>query len=274
MNTSNRKDSSQLAARGRKLAKSPQNPRNPNNLEIVRDERFTHERQFAQMEVSGLAGNATAVKYLARDFNELLHVTELYESLLSAGEQINRNDFSGLEAMLTAQAVTTNTLFVELTKRAATNIGHHLPATDTYLRLAMKAQAQCRTTVQTLFEMKNPRAVAVFGQANINQGGQQQVNNGTPVHPVPEAKSENQQPELLEAHSGEWLDTGAKGSTGPVDQALAAVGTIDRAQVRGRKGSLVAERMERRDETGSSRTRQTAQAATKEALKKAGGRHA
>ena len=52
----------------------------------------------------------------------------------------------------------------------------YLPAAETYLRLALKAQAQCRATVEALAEIKNPRPVAFVKQANIAQGPQQ-VNN-------------------------------------------------------------------------------------------------
>lgn len=49
-------------------------------------------------------------------------------------------------------------------------MGEYLNATDTYLRLALKAQAQCRATLQTLAEIKNPRPVAFVKQANIAHG--------------------------------------------------------------------------------------------------------
>ncbi len=73
------------------------------------------------------------------------------------------------------QARTLNIMF----RRAAINMGEYLEATETDLRLALKAQAQSRATVEALAEMKNPRAVAFVRQANIAR--QQQVNNGAPV---------------------------------------------------------------------------------------------
>ena len=44
------------------------------------------------------------------------------------------------------------------------------------MRMAMKAQSQCRMTIETLATLKNPQVVFAK-QANINNGGQQQVNN-------------------------------------------------------------------------------------------------
>ena len=50
---------------------------------------------------------------------------------------------------------------------------------DRYMRLALKAQGQCRATLETLATIKNP--LVVFArQANIAQGPQQ-VNNTVSV---------------------------------------------------------------------------------------------
>ena len=51
-------------------------------------------------------------------------------------------------------------------------------ATETHLKLAFKAQSQCRTTLETLAEIKSPRSVAFVRQANTS-AGPQQLNNGT-----------------------------------------------------------------------------------------------
>ena len=73
-------------------------------------------------------------------------------------------------------------------------------ATDTYLRLALKAQGQCRATLETPTNIKKPRPMAFVKQANISHGPQQ-VNNGTsePNDPRVRAreKNENAQNELL-----------------------------------------------------------------------------
>ncbi len=68
-----------------------------------------------------------------------------------------------------------NTLFHVLTQRATWNLGEHIQAAEIYLRLALKAQAQCARTIEVLREMKNPRPV-VINQANV--AAQQIVQNG------------------------------------------------------------------------------------------------
>ncbi len=84
----------------------------------------------------------------------------------------------GIESMLFAQALTLQATFKALSGRAAANASKYLAATDTYLRLALTAQGQCRATLETLATIKNPRPVAFVKQANLSNG-LQQVNNGS-----------------------------------------------------------------------------------------------
>ena len=88
--------------------------------------------------------------------------------------RVHRGDLREAEALLTAQAVTLNTMFTHLANPAAkTEHDHKL---DRYLRLALKAQGQCRATLETLAEIKRPRTVFAQ-QANVVAHGPQQVNN-------------------------------------------------------------------------------------------------
>jgi len=105
------------------------------------------------------------------------------------------------------------------------------------MRLALKAQSQCRATLETLAEIKNPKNVAFVRQANIAQG-HQQVNNGpTTENAAPRAReTEKTQNELLEANDGERLDTGTTGTAIPNDQTMETVGEIDRTNVSSRYG--------------------------------------
>ena len=59
-------------------------------------------------------------------------------------------------------------------------MGEHLNATETYMRLALKAQTQCRSTLETLAEVKYPKAATFVRQQNVAY--QQQINNGDPAN--------------------------------------------------------------------------------------------
>ncbi|WP_312359241.1 hypothetical protein, partial [Mixta calida] len=96
------------------------------------------------------------------------------------------------------------------------------------MRLALKAQNQTRTTLQTLAELKAPKQIAFVRQANI--GNQVQVNNGTV--PTRAREIRNGPNELLEVTYGERLDTRATCAPGGVDTTMEAVGAKHRPSVR------------------------------------------
>jgi hypothetical protein len=107
----------------------------------------------------------------------------------------------------------------------------HLDAMDRNLRLAMKAQSQCRATAETLAIIKQGPTVYAR-QANIAHGPQQ-VNNGVlgpSTGSRPGGKTESVNPELLRANDGERLDTGTASTAGRGDSALETVGTKHRAE--------------------------------------------
>jgi hypothetical protein len=173
-----------------------------------------------------------AQHYVNAEHGEL-SLTDMVASLRDHGEAVNRGDLAAAERMLNAQAVALNAMFGELARRAALNMGTHLAATETYLRLALKAQSQSRATVETLAAIKNP-PVVFARQANINNGGQQQVNNGTAPDSAPAVARPGENVsapnELLEdrMHGRTQLDTGATAAAGRTHQGLAPVGKIDR----------------------------------------------
>ena len=103
-------------------------------------------------------------------------VTAILDRLADQTEAMRNGNTSDMEALLFNQALTLQAMFTALSRRAATNVGEYIGAAETYLKLALRAQGQCRATLETLSEMKNPRPVAFVKQANI-AAGHQQVNN-------------------------------------------------------------------------------------------------
>jgi hypothetical protein len=169
---------------------------------------------------------AAAIEQWQKDTHDVnALVTELNRQV----EAVNNGDMRRAEAMLIAQAHTLDQIFMSLARKAVKQ--EYLKQWDTYMRMAMKAQSQCRMTLETLATLKNPQVVFAK-QANINNGGQQQVNNGVATHPVPSASrardSESEQTELLGATDGERLDPGTAGASGSADPVMEAVGAIHR----------------------------------------------
>lgn len=153
------------------------------------------------------------------------YAKDLREKMAAAGD----NDLRRQEMMLAAQADTLDAIFSSLAWQAAS--ADIVPKFQAYMTLALKAQAQCRATVEALAEIKNPRPVAFVRQANI-ANGPQQVNNG--VSPdtsrAPARKGPTSSNELLEYSDGERLDGRPSSEAGRGDQTLETVGALYRAK--------------------------------------------
>ena len=154
--------------------------------------------------------------------------TEAMQTLTAKAEAVHGGDLREAETALISQATVLQALFLELTRRAGLNMGEHLDATETYMKLALKAQNQSRMTLETLAAIKNP-PIVYAKQANF-ANGPQQVNNGVAAPTPHMGKTETPQNELLEASDGERLDFRAQATAGAVDPHLATVGEIHRAQ--------------------------------------------
>lgn len=153
----------------------------------------------------------------------------LLEALQKQSEAINSGDMSRAESMLICQSHTLDSLFTYLTNKALTQ--NHMPNYEGFMRLALKAQNQCRMTLETLGKIKNP-PVVYAKQANITNGPQQ-INNGIPDTHT--AENQNQQNELLTVNHGETLDSSRTGETIGGNQAMATVEKQHRAKNGSRK---------------------------------------
>lgn len=146
--------------------------------------------------------------------------------LIEEGKRINAGNLIHVERMLLIQAQTLDAMFNNLACRATlTDFAEPLEA---LLRVALRAQSQCRATLETLANIKNPPQVAFVKQANI--GHNQQVNNhGNPENARAE-ETKNQQNQLLEKCDGKRLDIGTQEKAVNIDKELATVGKVDRPQ--------------------------------------------
>jgi hypothetical protein len=131
----------------------------------------------AEVLVEGTATSAMTVAAYAKGTHGEVDLTEVFRALQADGRAVKAGDLAVVEAVLAAQVVALNVIFGELARRAALHMDEHLDATDRNLRLAMKAQSQCRATAETLAIIKQGPAVYAR-QANIAHGPQQ-INNGT-----------------------------------------------------------------------------------------------
>lgn len=200
------------------------------------------------------AQNAIAMEAWGKFAGEI-DVSELVTDLQERTDVMKGGNMGSVESMLYGQAMTLQTIFTSLARRSALNAGEYINASETYMKLALKAQAQCRATLETLSIVKNP--MPYIKQANIAQGPQQ-VNNAyssasghrdaptartleNSASPVLStqyalagthaANSETQQSKLLEdSHGGTYLDTGTTAATARSNPALETVEQVHRAE--------------------------------------------
>jgi hypothetical protein len=93
---------------------------------------------------------------------------DVAKDIASAAE---KGDLAFASRMLATQAVTLDTIFVEMARRMAINMREYLGATETFGRIAMKAQAQSRATLEALAKLHQPREQTVR-HVHVNEGGQ------------------------------------------------------------------------------------------------------
>jgi hypothetical protein len=174
---------------------------------------------------------AVIVPWSKATFGESNHVEAITVEIREMNAKLAKGDMSTVENMLFDQAIALQTMFTALSRRSI--VQEYLPQYKTYLLLALKAQAQCRVTLQSLAEIKNPRPVAFFKQANISNGPQQ-VNNGvanSAESNLAREKKTSVQANELSGENHELLpDTGTSRETSgthPRDKAMAKINRAD-----------------------------------------------
>ena len=131
--------------------------------------------------------------------------------------------------MLMGQAMALNVMFGELTCRSANNLNggtEYRPSMEAYLKMALRVQNQCRMTLETLSNIKNPPLVYAK-QANI-ANGPQQVNNCS-MHRAHAEENQTQPNKLLEQSNEQRMDTGTQGQTSNCNPQMETVAAVNRA---------------------------------------------
>ena len=160
---------------------------------------------------------------------DAIDVAEIFSQLKAQAAAIQSGDLSLFDAMLVNQAVALQSLFADLATKASA--GTKTPETrDMQLKLALRAQNQSRSTIQTLLESRNPR-VFINHQANVSNGPQQ-VNNQLAHVNAPIAQIELS-PNLEQSY-GLCANDRTPIAAIAADTRHTAVETLDRAEERSR----------------------------------------
>lgn len=117
-----------------------------------------------------VTASAFGGKVLGKDFEgpglmDYVHHEQAFIAKAEAG------DLAIASRLLAAQAVTLDSMFTELARRAALNMGEYISAAESYARMALKAQGNCRATLEALAKLHQPREQTVR-HVHVNEGGQ------------------------------------------------------------------------------------------------------
>ena len=135
----------------------------------------TESQSMARVMVSpylrhGILANGIADKMVGKlpgepRFDDYGHVIK------GKAEQLAKGDLTLASEMLAAQAHSLDAMFTEMARRAAINMGDYILASERYARLALKAQANSRATLEALVRLHQPREQTVK-HVHVNEGGQ------------------------------------------------------------------------------------------------------
>lgn len=171
---------------------------------------------------------------LLRDYGNMESMPELsvlYAHLLENAKALTATDGDRIqraESMLLGQATALQTMFIDLALRAKAQKNREW--LQTFTSLALRAQSNCTQTLRVLAELRSPRQPVFAKQANI-ANGPQQVNNRETFSDTKRTRareSRKRQNELLETRHGLDMDTRATRAPSAADQAVAAMGKVDR----------------------------------------------
>ncbi len=194
-----------------------------NQIEVLCKEGEDASLAAARMLVGPHITNArVAAQFAKGNIGEVLPLQAVVTAFTESAKRVNLNDLQEVEATLLSQSATLNLMFGELSRRAALNMGEYADATESYMRMALKAQNQCRMTLETLSNIKNP-PVVFSRQTNI-ANGPQQVNNFAHA-----GENQNQPIKVLEQGHEQRMDAPAQSHASDGNPELETVDAGHRA---------------------------------------------
>lgn len=156
--------------------RKPKDSMNPNDALVI--EQATEEtgaqamaRKLLQPTLkNAAAASAFTSKMIGSDLR-LPGIGDYADHVQSVTNAAAGGDVAMASKILAAQAITLDSMFAELARRAAMNMGEYINAAERYGRLALKAQSNCRSTLEALAKLHQPREQTVR-HVHVGQGGQ------------------------------------------------------------------------------------------------------
>ena len=195
----------------------------PRPLQIQQRQGETEGDALARTMLQPQVQAGVSLSLLAKGTFDEAGFGELVVALEDTTGAIKEGNLYRLEETLSAQATVLDAIFNHLVQRAVNNLGHYVDTVETYMKLALRAQSQCRATVDSLAQLKKP-STEVIRQTNI--GYNQQINNRL---------GKTQSKLSSEEIDGERMDPETPQEAVRGDQEMETVGAKHRPKNAGRK---------------------------------------
>lgn len=143
-------------------------------LKIKAKKGETNEQTYARVMLDPVIRHAcNAMNYSSQLFGKsdqpsIMESTEALQDIVAKAEA---GDLQMVSRLLASQAYSLDTMFSELSHRSLMNMGEYIDASERYMRLALKAQTACRSTLEALARLHQPRE-QIVKHVNVNRGGQ------------------------------------------------------------------------------------------------------
>lgn len=132
------------------------------------------DRQMSEIAISPavrhsqLAGRAATAMFHGHEC-ALADTTEIMAR--TCGD-VHKGNLALQKSILACQATTLDTIFTHMAEMALNNLGEHPEAAGRYLRLALKAQSNCKATIEAIDRMAREGIQTVKHVYVDNRGGQ------------------------------------------------------------------------------------------------------
>lgn len=148
----------------------------PNNsLVIEQDKDETGAQAMARKLLQPVLKNAVAASTFMGKMlgtgEELPGLHDYATAVHNTAKGAAEGDLAMASQILASQALSLDAMFAEFARRSGMNMGDYINASEIYARLALKAQSNCRATLEALAKLHQPREQTVR-HVHVNEGGQ------------------------------------------------------------------------------------------------------
>lgn len=155
-------------------------------VEVREDPKLSQSRNLAEIRLGPILRHGMIAEGLAKSRLQFEGAEssqlDVVDVVRETAEAVAGGNLEYLSRSLTSQAFTLDATITELMHRAWANAGQYPDAFQRYMGLALKAQSSCRTTLEALAKLHQPRE-QVVRHVHVYEGGQAVVAEEFHHHP-------------------------------------------------------------------------------------------